>query len=135
MPISYRIDREQNIVWTTASGILSDEDVLSHKRALVNDRAFTVDMRELSDVRAVTELRVTAAGVRAMVSLDATQAVKLKGHKLAIVTGQEVIFGMARMYQTLTEGNVSHVGVFKSHEEAATWLGIDALESSRRENT
>ena len=129
MPISYRIDREQNVVRTTASGILSDEDVLSHKRALVDDPAFAVGMCELSDVRAVTELQVTAAGVRAMVSLEATQAVTLKAHKLAIVTGQAAVFGMARMYQTLTEGNVSHVGVFNSYEEAATWLGIDALQS------
>ena len=128
LPISYRIDREQNVVRTTASGILTDEDVLSHKRALLNDPAFTVDLCELSDVRAVTDLRVTPAGVRAMVSLDAAQAVKLHAYRLAIVTEQEAVFGMARMYQTLTERNVSHVGVFKSYHEAATWLGINALD-------
>lgn len=123
MPISYRIDPERNFVFTTASGILTDDDILDLKRRLTADPEFRAGMRELSDVRAVTDLRVTAQGVRSMVDEDAKQSSTLHSYKLAIVAGKDSVFGMARMYQMLTEGNLPHVAVFRDYETAARWLG------------
>ena len=124
MPISYRIDPERNLVLTTATGILADNDVMDLKRRLVADPAFRPDMRQLSDVRGVTELRVTAGGVRGMVALDAGNASRLEGHRLAIVAGEDVVYGMARMYQSMTEQNLPGVGVFRDYDAAVAWLGV-----------
>lgn len=128
MPISYRIDQARHLVLTTATGILADNDVLDLKRRLVADPAFRPDMRQLSDVRGITALQVTAAGVRGMVALDSANASRLEGHRLAIVTGEDVVFGMARMYQSMTEQNLPGVGVFRDYDAAAAWLGV-TLES------
>ncbi len=44
-------------------------------------------------------------------------------HKLALVLSRDVAFGMARMYQSLTESNEqNHVGVFRDIDEAKAWL-------------
>jgi hypothetical protein len=130
MPISYRIDPERNFIFTTASGILTDDDILELKRRLTADPRFKVGMRELSDVRAVTELRVTTLGVRRMVDEDANQASALTSYRLAIVAGGDDTFGMARMYQMLTEGNLPHVAVFRDYEAAAQWIGAPATPGS-----
>ena len=124
MPISYRIDPARNLIFTTASGILTDDDILELKRRLTADPEFNADMRELSDVRAVTDLRVTTQGVRRMVALDSMHSSRLDGYRLAIVAGEDAIFGMARMYQMLTEDNVPHVAVFRDPDTATRWLGI-----------
>jgi hypothetical protein len=129
MPLTYRIDAGRNLVLTTGTGVLTDEDVLAHKRALIEDPAFVTGMRELSDVRAVEELRVTPDGVRLMVGLDEKHARARAGCKLAIVAGQPLIFGMARMYQQSAEPSVSDVGVFKDHTQALAWLGLDPIEA------
>ena len=129
MPISYRIDQQRNLVRTAASGILTDEDVLGHKRALMADPEFRAGMRELSDVRAIDELRVTPAGVRSMVALDGASAGKLAAYRLAIVASENATFGMARMYQLMTEENVQHVGVFRNLTEAAAWLGVASVDA------
>jgi hypothetical protein len=123
MPISYRIDPARSFIFTTASGTLTDDDILDLKRRLTKDPEFKAGMRELSDVRAVTDLRVTTQGVRSMVSEDAKQSSTLHAYKLAIVAGGDAVFGMARMYQMLTEANLPHVAVFRDYETAERWLG------------
>ena len=120
MPISYRIDAARNLVHTIADGTLTDEDVIGHKLRLAADPAFTPGMLELSDVRAVTQLAVTTAGVRRMVNVDEASG-KTPG-RLAIVADQSAVFGMARMYQTLGEHGPMRVGVFRTNEEAEKWL-------------
>jgi hypothetical protein len=122
MPISYHIDPTRQIVRTTATGTLTDDDIMDMKRRLAADAAFRPGMRELSDVRAVTELQVTPFGVRRMLALDAEQAAR---HQLAIVACQDEVFGMARMYELLSTDEPSPIGVFRTYDEAATWLGIN----------
>lgn len=73
MPITYRIDSERGIVLTAATGVLTDDEVMAHKRALAGDPGYRAGMRELSDVRGVERLDVTPEGVRLMASLDRVQ--------------------------------------------------------------
>src|SRR3972149_3691406 len=124
MPISYRIDPSRKLVLTTATGVLTDDDLIRHKQRLVADPAFQPDMRQLSDVRGVTDLQVTPLGVRLMVAADEAHAPALGGHRLAIVVIEDLTFGMARMYQMLAEDTTRSVGVFREIAEAEAWLGL-----------
>ncbi len=124
MPISYRIDRKRRLVLTTAIGTLTDEELVSHKRALIADPEFGPGMRELSDVRAIEGLTVTPDGVRKMAALDREHTERLGDYWLAIVAPADATFGTARMYQMLTESNLEHIGVFRGLEEARVWLGV-----------
>ena len=120
MPISYRIDAERSLVVTTAQGVLTDGDILTMKRQLSADPGFKEGMRELSDVRSITDLQVTPAGVQKMAGLDSIATPD--DYKLAIVVGENVVFGMARMYQSLTERNLPHIQVFRDYDAAVSWL-------------
>jgi hypothetical protein len=121
--MTYRIDSVHGVVLTSCTGVLTDDDLLAHKRQLADDPNLRPGMVELSDVRGVERLDVTAVGVRQMVMMDED----LQSHRLAIVVSQEVIYGMARMYQSLTEPNNPNVGVFRDMSEARAWLGLSAL--------
>ncbi len=128
MPISYRIDKQRRLVLTTATGVLTEEELLDHKRALIVDPEFEPGMRELTDVRTIERLSVTAAGVRKMVALDQDHTDRLGDYRLAIVAPTDASFGTARMYQMLTEANVQSIGVFRNMEEAEQWLGVASAE-------
>lgn len=130
MPITYRIDPDQGLILTTATGVLTDDELLDHKRALAADPDFSPGMRQLSDVRGVERLDVTPQGVRLMVALDRHQADQLGAWKLAIVTTADFVFGTARMYQTMTDEELKHVQVFRDMAEARSWLGLPADEGS-----
>ena len=97
---------------------------MAHRSALTADPGFSPQMRELSDIREVTDFQVTPAGVRTMVAADVKMAAAGGMHKLAIVAAENVAYGMSRMYQTLGEPNIRSVGVFRDYKEACEWLGI-----------
>ena len=122
MPISYRIDSQQCVIWTTITGVLTDEDIISHKKALVQDPAFKPGMKELSDVRGVERLQVTDAGIRRFVAQDACDSSCLQGHRLAIVVSSDFVFGTARMYEALTQANPIDVMVFRDIDKTKAWL-------------
>lgn len=125
MPISYQIDEEHNLVLTTGSGVITDEDILQHKNRLLSDPNFKPGMRELSDLRGIERLDVTPDGVMKMVQHDETHAPEVTAHRLAIVASKDVVYGMARMYQSLTEQIVVNVRIFRDFEAARAWLEAD----------
>ena len=122
MPIKYEIDPSRGLILTTAEGVLTDSDVIEHKKRLIADPAFRPGMLELSDVRDVTQLDVTPEGVRMFTSFD--RAHDDRPGRLAIVASEDFVFGMARMYQ-MSGTDDSSVGVFRGVEEAKEWLGVD----------
>ena len=122
MPISYRIDPSRQLILTHAWGILTDADLLAHKERLLLDPAFDAGMPELSDVRGIQRLDVTAAGVRAMIDHDMGHSAQRAGHRLALVLPTDAAFGMARMYQLMGKQEEDSVGVFRTIEEAEAWL-------------
>ena len=124
MPISYRIDVERNLVLTTGSGTLTDNDIIQFKARLLQDPDFKPGMKELSDIRGIDQLDITPSGVQAMVQQDARHSAEVASHKLALVVSKEVAYGMARMYQTLTQSNIETVGVFRDIDEARAWLQL-----------
>jgi hypothetical protein len=82
-------------------------------------------MRELSDIRGIDRLEVTTEGVDRMVQHDERHAPEVRAHRLAIVASQDIVYGMARMYQSLTEQTVANVRIFRDIEEARAWLISD----------
>jgi hypothetical protein len=121
MPISYRIDEARGLVLTTATGTLTDDDILGLKARLLADPRWAPGMGELADVRAIDRLEVTTAGVQHMARQDAAGPA-LGSYRLAIVAPQDEVYGMARMYQMLTERAVPNVRVFRDLEAAEGWL-------------
>ena len=62
--------------------------------------------------------------MRQIAGLDAAAGPALGSYRLAIVAPRDDVYGMARMYQALTEQAFPHVGVFRDLATAAAWLGV-----------
>ena len=125
MPIEFTIDRELGVVFTTASGVLTDAELLEHKGKLMADPDFDASFVELSDVRSISELAVSPDGIRLFAARDETDAEHLRGYKLAIVVSSDVQFGMGRMYEMTTSQHFPNVRIFRDMKKAREWLSID----------
>lgn len=124
MPVKYVINHSEGVVYTTAYGKLTDEDLVDFKLALQNDPEFIPGMKELSDLRSVEQFEVTSIGVRKFVLMDKINAEKSKEHILAIIAPEDSVYGTARMYQMMTEENNPNINIFRNIDEARKWLGI-----------
>ena len=117
-------------IWSPlATGVLTDDELMEHKRKLHADPEFSRGMVELSDVRNISRLSVTTEGIGRFVMQDAQDAELFKDYKLAIVVSRDLVFGMGRMYEMMTSENIPNVRIFREMSQARDWLGLSARNS------
>jgi hypothetical protein len=119
VPFTYQIDAERHLVLTTASGVVTAEEILDHQKRLVNDPAFDPHFSQLVDLTQATRTDVHAHHVRAF----AAKSVFTRDSRRAFVAGGPVAFGLARMYELMreTSGEIG-IQVFDTREKALRWL-------------
>lgn len=120
MPATYRIDTDLGVVFTEASGIVTDQDLLNNQDSLRSDRNFRPNLKKLADFRAVTDIEVTAAGVRALAAANPFGA----NSKCAMVTDNITVFGLGRMFELVQPYPKGEFRLFHSISEARAWLGL-----------
>ena len=123
--MTYRIDPEAKLVHMIGSGRLTDEEMLACVVALRSDPGLVPDAVVLSDMRAIT-MGFSSQGVRKMLDIMVDTADRRAETKGAVVVGNDVTFGMARMMSLMADERVSPVfRVFRDLDSACEWLGID----------
>jgi hypothetical protein len=121
MSVRHAIDEERQLVHTVFEGELTDDDLRTHLKVLRASPRFHRLMRELMDLRAVTDVSVSSA----MLSASATWVLHAPEARRALVAPTDLLFGLWRMYQThLGEVGELHVGVFREVEPALQWIGL-----------
>ena len=123
MPLSYRIDKTFNLVVTTGTEVVTFEEFMDYRRAMLADPNFVPGMKRLVDLRSVQRVDVSCDKVRTMVSTDRSLENLLGKARVAFVASKDEIFGLARMYQ-LQSGDSGDVSVFHEIEDACQWLGL-----------
>ena len=124
MPISYSIDKDLGVVFTTASEVLTERELLEHKRKLISDPNFEPGFVELSDVRFISDLAISPSGIEKFVAQDESDAERLKDFKLAIVVSGALEFGMGAMYEMMSREKSTNVRIFRDLGQAKEWLQL-----------
>jgi hypothetical protein len=127
MPIVYRVDHAARVVIAVGHGVLIDGDVFDYQRD-VWSRADVVGFDELIDVTRVTRIALPSTGrVRDLAAVAAHMDSTASRSRVAIVASTDFSFGLGRMFQTyrqLDANSTKMVGVFRTMEQALTFLGI-----------
>ncbi|MEI8014653.1 MAG: hypothetical protein WCH20_07410 [Nitrospira sp.] len=125
MPCAYTIDLARSLVLSRGWGEITDRELLAHVHALTADPRFARNFHQLADLRDVTDVRITASCIREMVRLNPYGT----GARRALVVTNDVVFGMARMYQILSDESPDEFEIFRKLDDALRWLElIDAKE-------
>ncbi|HLW99228.1 MAG TPA: hypothetical protein VKR82_11315 [Candidatus Acidoferrales bacterium] len=131
MPVQYKIEKERRLVLSTASGVLTPEDIFAHQRKLAKDPDFDPKFSQLSDFTHVTELDLTQQDVQkiAEATLFAPDA------RRALVVKDKRAFGLARMFEVL-RGDKGDRGivVFGDYDEGLAWV-LSAEPRPRKKQT
>lgn len=124
MPFSYQIDTSRRVVVVKATGMLTNADMDALSQALAADGAYDRAWPVLVDA---TDVHAGGVDTRTILErasrVDRAPARRADG-RVAISASADAVYGMARMFQMLTEGAGSEVGVFRTVAEAEEWLGI-----------
>jgi hypothetical protein len=127
MPIIYRVDRGARVVIAVGHDVLIDSDVFDYQRDVCS-RADVVGFDELIDMTRVTEIALPSTNrIRDLAAVAAEMDSGMSRSRIAIVASTNFSYGLGRMFQTyrqLDANTKKAVGVFRTMEEALTFLGI-----------
>ncbi|MBW1844511.1 MAG: STAS/SEC14 domain-containing protein [Deltaproteobacteria bacterium] len=122
MTIHYRIDASSNRIMTRVLGEVTIDEALQHFDELSVDPSYEPGMDALLDLTDCETLldvdKIRTAAARATADLST-----LRFGRMAIVVASEALFGMLRMFHTLSESAFSEVQIFRDRDEALQWLG------------
>lgn len=121
MPGSYLIDVKTGIVYTRGWGILTDEHIAEHARALRADPRFDPGFRQIVDLRELTDVRITGRGIRDVAAINPFR----RDARRAFVVVSDETFGLTRMFGFFSESSSEQFGIFRTIEPALEWIGLD----------
>ncbi len=116
--VEYRFESHRKLLVVTVSGTVTDEDFQDDKFPDLPPGTL-----ELLDLSEATDARISNAEIRRIAEVDKARPNRVA--RMAILAEQDVGFGLARMYQTLTSDTPTEVEVFRRRDAAMTWLGLD----------
>jgi hypothetical protein len=127
MPWSYQIDVARKLVYTTVTGAITPAEANAFFETIRNDPAFDPHFSELLDVSNSDGSQFSTAKVRE----SANRSLYVSPSRRAILVGDDLSFGLGRLYGTHVDLNGGPiVNVFRKREEALRWLGVSGEPSA-----
>jgi hypothetical protein len=131
MPIEYWIDHVHRLVRAAGRGTLTGNDIFAYQRE-VWSRPDVMGYNELMDMTDVGRIDLESGAesgerMRQLAGLAASMDSEGPATKFAIVAPSDEAFGLGRMYEAyrrLENRSLKQVGVFRSMEDARTFLGL-----------
>jgi hypothetical protein len=119
MPITFRAEHGAKVIVTTATGIVSCADILDHIQAkVVSD---VLSYAELFDARDVT-LDVSVAELKSIAVKSREAIGKHQPGRVAVLTDSSFIYGLAKLYASLTEKDNPQFKIFQDMDAARSWI-------------
>lgn len=118
MPVSHRFDRKKRRIVSTAYGVLTKDDLLSHRERLRHDPDFDPTFDQLFDFSGVAEVQVAPQTVRNLASGNPFT----RTARRAFVANQPLVHSVVRMFIAQMNLPAERVGIFETTAEAISWL-------------
>lgn len=123
-PIAYEIRADLGLVVARVRGVLRAPDIVDYVGELAADPDYESGMSELIDLRGVTVYDVDSDGIRSVVATDRHHSPVLRVSRCALVSPEDFVYGMLRMYELYSGDTGTEVAAFRSMEAATEWLGV-----------
>ncbi|MCK4709992.1 MAG: hypothetical protein KAU21_15345 [Gammaproteobacteria bacterium] len=128
MPVSYKILPEKKLMVLHYTGELTVEEILNVRKEGAADPDSNPAYHVIDDITGVTFSKINFNDL----SRISGQSVATKGVKRALVAETELQFGMARMYQILSESYGQIFQIFRDYDAASEWVLEPDTESIKR---
>jgi hypothetical protein len=125
MPFSYVVYRENRLVISTGSDLVTWEEIKTRQDQTKTDPDFNPEFNQIVDLRPVTGFDMTSDQAR----LLARRMIFSLTSKRAFVAASPAVFGVGRMWEIFTEmsDNPSQIRVFYDLPSALKWLDLENL--------
>ncbi len=107
----------------TFRGPISDRELLEAYELLLGDPGYDASKDDFIDLRGVTHMGVTSAGLHRLITLFEARDSPGFVTRSAILAPTDVLYGVSRMFQTMRgDEHPDELEVFRSLDESLCWL-------------
>jgi hypothetical protein len=117
MPLSFHVDENMRVIHVQAIGEVNDAELVELSDRLRHEVAFVSGYPILCDGAALTAVLISSSLLESL-----GRAARVRTNFVAIIAPSPVGFGLARMYQILSDPENTRMHVFTRAEEAMAWL-------------
>jgi hypothetical protein len=125
MPFSFHADERAHIFHVQAMGEVDDAQVNDLWDRLSHEAAFITGWPILCDCSALTGLHTSSGVIESL-----AKTTRGRHSPLAIIAPQASVFGLARMYQILSDPDDQRIHVFTRPKPAMEWLKAGIKEAT-----
>jgi hypothetical protein len=119
MPLTYQVDKENHVVRSRGTGVLTMADLLGYFAETRADPAFDEGMQRVMDLREVTQLP-SSEDIRTLASFARNKA-PVQTARMAIIASSDLAFGVSMMFKAFV-GYGERLLVVRNEDEAMNWL-------------
>jgi hypothetical protein len=125
MPLTVRVDPDNELLFIDGSGVVTDDDLLLYVQDYLSKEEFSA-FDELFDLSTSDLFDVTYSGLSRLAAAAAATDPDAIRTKIAILVSETLGMGLSRMYQSLREvkGGRRETRVFMDEGECREWLGL-----------
>jgi len=121
--ITFSFDLAKRTRVLRLAGIIADRDLIDAIQRLLADPAYDASLNDLVDLREVSHMGVTSAGLHRLIALYDERGPAVLHTRNAFVAPTDVLYGVSRMFQTLRgEAPPAEIEVFRTLQEAESWI-------------
>ena len=117
MAVTYRRDPERRLLVVTLAGLVTESDLNRLTDEVRQDATVDPTWSALVDASALNPAGITTEMLRLRASIPRPNPVQI-----AVVAPTDVVFGLARMFQMMSEGQGNRIEVFRFPGDALAWL-------------
>ncbi len=129
MAYSYNIDKQNHLVRVTVTG---HDTVLVNKariEQIVSDPDWESGYDVLVDFRGTYRFDLSVPDIEELAALHESLGEAIGNGMLAVVAPSDVVYGVSRMWETVTESHTfMTTNIFRTMREAEEWLGLSHSE-------
>jgi hypothetical protein len=129
MPVTYRIDKDNGIIHTQCTGLVTLEEVIEHFRVLERDPDCPDRLDVLLDLTKQTSVPMKENLHEVVLEIERVQA-RVRFDVCAIVAPTDALFGMIRMFEVFVERYFRESRVFRRERDAEAWLAERRIRTS-----
>lgn len=124
MACTYTIDKALRTAFLSATGTISQQDLRERGNKLIHDQDWQPGFNILTDYTEASLAELNYEKIQELVEYQLQVAPILGAGKCAVVAPRALEFGIARIWESLTDNNPISIKIFHNRAEAETWLGL-----------
>ena len=123
MPFDYVVYKKHHLVISTASGLVTWDEIKARQDQTKTDLEFNPEFDQIVDLRSATRVELSGDQIRFL----AGRRIFSSRSRRAFVAPDPGIFGIGRMWEIYTElsPNPTEIRVFRDLPSALKWLGLE----------